>query len=127
MQSVHEQTTEIIMGMIIEGDEMAGNKSLPSAVRKTAERIMDLIGRQGYKHDPNCGEVLRKPQAIAEQDAQLCPATDSTLLDKMATVLREFLDARAEYRSVQHVTCLRVGMAETALLDLLARYDEGGR
>lgn len=46
---IEKQTTEIIMGLLVEYDEMSDNKTKPSAVRVTAERIMSLIKRQGYK------------------------------------------------------------------------------
>lgn len=63
--SVYEQTKTIIIGMISECDEMAGNKTLPSAARITAERIMDLIDRQGYKSDNlRLEEALERIESI---------------------------------------------------------------
>ena len=74
MQSVYEQTKEIIMGMLCEYDESAGNKTLPAAARITSERIMDLIDRQGYEHDPKYEESLKKVQRIAKDAMDKLPA-----------------------------------------------------
>ncbi len=72
--SVHTQTKEIITGMLCEYDEASGNKTLPSAAIKTAERIMDLFDRQGYKYAPEREEALKKVQTIAKNALDKLPA-----------------------------------------------------